>query len=337
MSGPTSTQVLLKTRPHGIPQSEHFEIASRALPKLESNQILVKNHFLSADPAMRGWLNPTAEYSTPVEIGEVIRALATGEVIDSMNPNFAPGERVMGMFGWQTHAIVTEQAVFRRVTEKDIPFSTSLGTLGLTGLSAYFGLLDLAAPKRGETVVVSTAAGAVGSCVGQIAKIRGCRTIGITGGSQKANLCKELFGYDEVFDYKSADDLSGFLRRVAPKGIDVYFDNTAGSISDAVIPNLTSFARVVVCGTASQPTWSPWPMGPRVERHILTKRLKMQGFVIMDYQSRYEEATPILANWIRSGELKYREEILNGIEEAPDSIARLYRGENLGKLLIKII
>jgi NADPH-dependent curcumin reductase CurA len=241
----------------------------------------------------------------------------------------------MGMFGWQEFAIVGPAAVTRKIREDGLPLSLSLGVTGLNGITAYFGLLDIGQPRPGDTVVVSTAAGAVGSAVGQIAKLSGCRTVGIAGGPAKVAQCRELFGYDVAIDYKS-DNLESALAKACPRGVDLYFDNTGGAISDVVLRHLAIGARVVICGTASVSNWNPWPNGPRAERHLLVKRARMQGFVIFDYAPRFEEAVARLAEWIRDGRLRYSEDALNGIEHAPGAIAGLYRGENTGKRLIRI-
>jgi len=331
----TNTQIRLKARPDGIPQAEHFEIAKAPMPMPRDGQILVRNDYLSVEPAMRGWVSAVANYSKPVGIGEVMRSFAAGEVIASQHPRFAAGDKVMGMLGWQDYAAVDAGAIVRKVTETDLPLSLSLGVLGLNGITAYFGLLDVGRPRPGDTVIVSTAAGAVGSAVGQIAKIAGCRTIGIAGGAAKTRLCTEAFGYDAAVDYK-ADDFDAQLAEACRAGINVYFDNTAGAISDAVYAQLAIGARVVICGTASVASWAPAPMGPRVERHLLVKRAQMAGLLVFDYQHRYEEAVARLAAWVRAGKLHYREDILDGIEACPDAIAGLYRGDNLGKRLIRL-
>ena len=328
-------QIRLKSRPRGIPQAEHFEIVEAAIPKMAENQILVRNIFLSVDPAMRGWIVDTVGYSEPVAIGEVMRSFASGRVEASRHPDYVAGDLVTGMFGWQDYAAVDASVIQRKITERGVPLSTSLGVLGLNGVTAYFGLLEVGQPVAGETLVVSTAAGSVGSCVGQIAKTLGCRTVGIAGGATKTRLCRDQFGFDAAIDYKS-EDLDKALARACPDGVDVYFDNTAGSISDAVMKQLRVGARVVVCGTASVPSWDPIPPGPRVERHLLVKRARMQGLVVFDYAPRYDEARAKLAEWVRDGTIRYLEDILDGIEHAPDAIAGLYRGENLGKRLIRI-
>jgi len=335
MAPPLNRQVRLKARPDSIPQAEHFELATAPVPDLQDGEILVRNDFLSVDPAMRGWVSAVANYSTPVGIGAVMRSFAAGAVIASRHAGYAVGDRVMGMLGWQEYAVSDGSQITRKIREADLPLSTSLGVLGLNGVTAYFALLDVGEPRPGDTVVVSTAAGAVGATVGQIAKLAGCRTVGIAGGATKVALCRDEFGFDAAVDYK-AGNLDAALADACPRGIDVYFDNTAGPISDAVLRHLAVGARVVICGTASVASWDPPPTGPRVERHLLVKRARMQGFIVFDYQHRYEEAVGRLADWVRAGRLRYREDILDGIEHAPGAIAGLYRGENLGKRLIRL-
>ena len=335
MPATTYRQVVLKSRPAGIPQAGHFEIVEATLPDLEPGQFLVKNAFLSVDPAMRGWVNAVANYSQPVGIGEVMRAFAAGTVVQSRNPEYPEGTQVMGLLGWQEYAVSDGKNIRRKVKETDLPLSLSLGVLGLNGLTAYFGLTAVGEPRPGETVVVSTAAGAVGSVVGQLAKSMGCRAVGIAGGETKRRLCLDEFGFDAAIDYR-APDLEGALRDACPEGVDVYFDNTSGVISDTVIRQINRFARIVICGTASIANWDPWPQGPRVDRHLLTKSARMAGFLASNFDDRTEEAIDILAPMVRNGSLRYREEILDGIEAAPGSIADLYEGRNLGKRLIRL-
>jgi len=223
-----------------------------------------------------------------------------------------------------------------KVKDAGLPLSLYLGVLGLNGLTAYFGLLEVGQPKAGETVIVSTAAGAVGSCVGQIAKLKGCRTVGIAGGAEKVRQCLEEFGYDSAIDYKGGRDLDAAIEAACPDGIDVYYDNTSGSISDAVLRNLKIGARIVICGTASYPSWNPWNSGPRPERHLLVKRAKMQGFLTTDFHSRFDAAVTDLSGWVRSGKIRFREQMLDGIEHAPGSIQKLYTRQNTGKLVIRL-
>ena len=335
MNQAINRQVRLRSRPSAIPQAEHFEIVEAPLPELGPGQVLVRNIYLSVEPAMRGWVNAVGNYSEPVAIGAVMRAFAAGRVVVSNHADWPVGTAVTGLFGWQDYCVVETRAIQRRVDDGDLPLSTALGVLGMNGVTAHYGLLQIGQPQKDETVVVSTAAGAVGSCVGQIARLHGCRTVGITGGEFKRNLCLERFGFDAAVDYKAAD----FKQRLAEAcvaGVDVYFDNTAGAISDAVMAHLNPGARIVICGTASVSSWDPPPQGPRVERHLLVKRARMQGFVIFDHADYFEGARRDIRAWLRAGKLQYVEEILEGIEHAPDSIAGLYRGENLGKRLIRI-
>jgi NADPH-dependent curcumin reductase CurA len=331
----TNLRVVLRERPLGIPEAHHFEVQRVPVPALAPGEFLVRNEFLSVEPAMRGWVNAAANYAAAVGIGEVMRSFAAGTVVASRHKAYAEGDRVMGMLGWQTHAVSDGSGIRRKVKEADLPLSLSLGVLGINGITAYFSLSQVARPFPGDTVVVSTAAGAVGSAVGQLAKMAGCRTVGVAGGAEKCRLCRDEFGYDAALDYK-APDFEAALAAACPQGVDIYHDNTSGHISDAVLRLLNKNARMVVCGTASVASWDPWPQGPRPERHLLNKTATMQGFLVWDWEHRYEEAVARLAPWVRDGRLRYREEIVDGIEQAPGAIAELYRGANLGKRLIRV-
>jgi NADPH-dependent curcumin reductase CurA len=328
-------RVVIAKMPEGIPQADHFRIDETTVPEIVDNEILVRNRYLSVEPAMRGWLSDTGNYSRPIRVGDVMRAISTGEVVASRSPKFPVGSLVTGWFGWQELAVANEQTVIRKIEEIDLPLSLSLGILGLNGMAAYIGLSVVGAPQPGDTVVVSTAAGAVGSIVGQLAKLQGCRTVGIAGSADKVKLCLHKFGFDAAIDY-SNDNVAERLSTCCPDGINVYFDNTAGSISDAVRARLAIGARIVVCGTASVSSWNPPPMGPRVERDLLTRRARMQGFLAFDHQEKYEATVQTLASLIRQKKLTYTEDILHGIESCPDAIAGLYRGENMGKRLIEL-
>jgi NADPH-dependent curcumin reductase len=328
-------QVVLTHRPIGVPRAEHFDVITTSIPTLKDGQVLVRNEFLSVDPAMRGWVNEADNYSSPVPVGAVMRATAAGTVIESRSSRYRVGERVVGRFGWQEHALVAENLIYRRVVEDDLPLSLSLGVLGPTGISAWFGVKDVLRPGVGDTMVVSTAAGAVGSAAGQIAAAAGCRTVGIAGGSVKAEMCVSVFGYDAAVDYKAGSFVSD-LMDACPAGVNDYFDNTAGPITDAVLPLLNVRAAVVICGTAAlSPVGAP-QMGPRVERLLLTRRARMQGMLVGDYRDRFSEALAGLTAMVRAGTLIYREDVLHGLESAPASIEGLYAGENLGKRVIKL-
>lgn len=328
-------KVILKTRPTGIAQSRNFDIIKTEIPRPSDGEFLIKNKFLSVEPAMRGWIADMNNYSAPVEIGSVMRALSVGEIIESKHPDYKGGDIITGWFGWQDYCVSTPDDIVRKVQETDLPLSLSLGILGINGVTAYLALTQIGKPREGDTVLVSTAAGAVGSAVGQIAKIFNCRTIGLTGSDEKVSQCTDLFCYDSAINYKT-EDLDKALKNTCPDGIDIYYDNTAGAITDAVLHHLAINSRVVICGTAAIPSWDEWPTGPRVERHLLVKRASMQGFVIFDHQDKYDATVTKLAEWIRQGKLQYKEDILNGIDTAPDAIAGLYRGENLGKRIIKL-
>lgn len=328
-------QVVLVARPQGIPQTEHFAVVEAPVRPPAPGEVLVRNEFCSVDPAMRGWVGAVANYSEPVPLGSVMRATAVGVVEESRSPLYAPGDRVLGWFGWQELATVPTTAVERRVDLDGLSPSLALGVLGMTGGTAYFALTEVGAPRVGDTVVVSTAAGAVGSVAGQLARLAGCRTVGITGGPEKVRICTEEFGYDVALDHRSPD-LAADLAAACPDGVDVFFDNTSGPIADAVLPLLAPRARVVVCGTASVPSWDPWPTGPLVSRHLLTKRARMEGFIWFDHAHRVDEALARLVPLVRSGRLRHREEVLDGLDAAPDAIAGLYRGDNLGKRVIRV-
>lgn len=328
-------RVILTSRPAGIVQAENFSIDEIALEPLREGEVRIRNRFLSVDPAMRGWIADAGNYADPVPIGGVMRSLAVGEVVESRSKNWSEGETVLGWFGWQEIATVAADAVVRRVVHTDLSPSLALGVLGINGVTALLALTMIGEPKSGETLLVSTAAGSVGSAVGQIGSLLGCRTVGIAGGSTKVRDCKERFGYDAAIDYK-AGNLNEAIAMECPDGVDVYFDNTSGVVSDTVLPHLATGARVIVCGTAAVDRWDPWPTGPRVERHLLVKRARMQGFVVFDHMDRWEETVTTLAQWIREGKLDYSEDVLEGLEACPDAIAGLYRGENSGKRIIRL-
>jgi NADPH-dependent curcumin reductase len=336
MSRQINRQVWLRSRPNGIPQARDFALREAPVPSLQPGEFLIRNQYLSVDPAMRGWIADKSTYWPRLEVGDTMRAYSVGEVLESRNPDYAIGDRVMGIFGWQDYAAAKPVQAYRKVLESDLPLSLSLGVLGLNGMTAYFGVVDVLHPTAGETVVVSTAAGGVGSAAGQIAKIKGCRVVGVAGGAEKVRQCIEEFGYDAAIDYKSTKDLDAALGRECPNGIDAFFDNTSGAIHDAVLRQINLHARIAICGTASYASWDPWHDGPRPERNLLVKRATMRGFLTPDFEARYEEAVTALAGWVRAGKLKYREDVQEGIESAPGSIEKLYSGENRGKLIIRL-
>lgn len=331
----TNRRVVLSKRPKGVPDADHFAVEDIAVPDLGDGEFLVKCEYWSIDPAMRGWVNAAPNYLPPVEIGAPMRSFAVGDVVASRHPDYAEGDTVLGMFGWQRFAVSDGSQVDRKVEAQGFSSSLALGVLGLNGITAYFGLLECCAPKQGETVVVSTAAGSVGSAVGQIAKILRCRTVGITGSDEKAKQCREAFGYDAVINYRT-DDVSAALEAACPEGIDCYFDNTCGPISDAVMTHLAQGARITICGTAALTDWDPIPMGPRIHRQLLVARARMQGFLVLDYKARYPEAVKALTEWVRDGRLAHNEHVLEGADAARGAIKMLYEGGNTGKLLVRV-
>jgi NADPH-dependent curcumin reductase CurA len=327
-------QFRLAARPQGMVGREHFDYVEEPVPAPADGQVLVQILYVSLDPAMRGWMAEGRSYIPPVELGEVMRAGTVGRVVESKGQKLAVGDHVTGWLGVQQYAVCDENAVFEVDTDRaELP--KYLGALGMPGMTAYFGLLDVGAPKEGETVVVSGAAGAVGSVVGQIAKIKGCRVVGIAGGSDKCNWIVDELGFDAAIDYKS-EDVGEALRKHCTEGIDVYFDNVGGEILDAALARLARGARVVICGAISQYNNMTSMRGPSNYMSLLVNRARMQGFVVMDYMSRYPEALPEMAGWIADGRLVAREDVVEGLESFPDALQKLFRGENVGKLVLKV-
>jgi hypothetical protein len=331
----TNRRVVLSSRPDGIPQRSNFTLEETDVPSPGDRQFVVRNIYLSVDPAQRGWASAEANYSAPVELGATMRALAVGVVTASRHDDFLPGQFLYGWFGWQDYCCTGPDAVIRRVDTTEAPLSAGAGLLGINGLTACLGLTRLGRPQPGETVLVSTAAGGVGSLVGQIARLKGCRTIGFTGSDEKVHRCRTRFGYDDAFNYRKAD-LEEALRSAAPRGIHVFFDNTGGVILDAALRHMAVGGRVVQCGTASIARWQPAPSGPRNEREVLTRRLQWSGFVVFDHKAEFEEAAALLADWHAEGKLVADEDISTGIETAPDALSELYAGQNRGRKLIFI-
>lgn len=330
-------QLVLAERPEGIPGPQHFSTVETELDLTPAEgHIAVRNIFLSIDPAMRGWVSLEENYLPPVGIGEVMRSISVAKVMKSGHPDFTEGDFVYGMFGWQEYCVADASFMVRKLDPELAPVSTALGALGPNGLTAYFALYENGQIKNGDTVVISTAAGGVGSIAGQIAKLAGCTTIGLTGSDEKVALCTEEFGYDYAINYKTCDDIEATLRELAPEGINVFFDSTSGAIADAVYPSLAMHGRAIQIGTAAIDSWLPTPSGPRRDRFILTKRLKVSGFVLLDYFGQFPEGLTQLATWYKQGKLNYKESIIDGLANAPIALAQLYEGVNLGKQLIRL-
>ena len=333
MVSDTNKQVRLAARPVGMPKRSDWQFTEEAVPEPGEGELLVKVQYLSLDPAMRGWMNEGRSYIKPVAIGEVMRAGGAGEVLASKHPKFKEGDIVTGGFGVQEFALSDGKGV-HKVDTRLVPLTTYLGTLGMPGMTAYFGLLEVGKPKEGQTVVVSGAAGAVGSVAGQIAKIKGCRVVGIAGGAAKCKMVVEELGFDACIDYK-AEDVKAALKQHCPNGIDVYFDNVGGEILDACLSRLAMHARIVICGAISQYNATGGMKGPANYMSLLVNRASMTGMVVFDYAERYGEAAREMAHWIAAGRLKAKEDVVKGgIDAFPETLLMLFEGTNTGKLVL---
>jgi len=324
----------LAARPVGMPKRSDWNYSEEPVPDPADGELLVKILYLSLDPAMRGWMNEGKSYVPAVKIGEVMRALALGRVVKSKNAGFAVGDYVYGVLGAQEFAISDGKGL-SKVDPKLAPLPVYMGTLGMPGMTAYFGLLEIGKPKSGDTVVVSGAAGAVGMIVGQIAKIKGCRVVGIAGGEKKCQYVVKELGFDSAIDYKS-EDVRKSLRTYCPNGIDVYFDNVGGEILEAALANLARGARIVICGAISQYCSTEPVKGPSNYMSLLVNRASMTGMVVFDYADRYAVAAREMGGWLAAGKLKSREDIIAGFETFPDTLLKLFKGENTGKLILKV-
>jgi NADPH-dependent curcumin reductase CurA len=326
-------RVVMASRPAGWVTESNFRIEAAPAPQPKDGEILVKNLWLSLDPYMRGRMNDTKSYAAKQEIGEVMIGGGVGEVVESRNPKFAVGDKVVGMLGWQQYACSAGVGL-NKIDAGGAPLSAFLGVLGMPGVTAWIGLLDICQPKAGETVVVSAASGAVGSVVGQIAKLKGARAVGIAGGKAKCDYVVNELGFDACVDYK-AGRLNDDLRAAAPKGIDCYFENVGGEILDAVLKQMNAFSRIAVCGLISQYNATE-AYGVKTFQSILTNRIKVQGFIVSDRMELWGKALPELIGWVASGKIKYRETVAHGLENAPKAFIGLLKGENFGKQLVKL-
>jgi NADPH-dependent curcumin reductase CurA len=330
----TNRQIRLAARPVGEVKPEDWAHVTEPAAEPGEGQFAGRTKVISLDPAMRGWLDDRPSYLPPVAIDAVMRAQSVAEVTESHHPDFAPGDHVIGAFGVQEH-VVSDGSGARKIDPAVASLPTFLGALGSPGMTAYFGLLDVGALKEGETVVVSGAAGAVGSIVGQIAKVKGCRVVGIAGGPEKCALLREEFGFDAAIDYREGS-VKKALRAEVPDGIDVYFDNVGGTILDAALSRLAMHARVVICGAISQYNETA-VQGPANYLSLLVRRARMEGFVVFDYASRYKEAVRDIAAWIGEGKIKTREHVVKGtVDDFPATLQLLFRGENVGKLVLEL-
>lgn len=328
-------RIVLANRPVAEPDENTFRIETVPMPEVGHREVLVRGLYLSLDPYMRGRLRDVPSYAPVVQVGEVMTGGVVGEIVASRHPDFKVGEIVEDRLGWQEYALTGGQGL-RRIDPSLAPISTANGVLGMPGMTAYFGLYEVGRPKPGETVVVSAASGAVGQLVGQLAKIAGCRAVGIAGGAKKCDFVKNELGFDECIDYKATKDLDAAVRAACPKGVDVYFDNVGGAVSDSVFRSLNFFARVAMCGAISQYNLAAPEMGPRLLGLFVGRRVNLRGFIVYDFVQSYGPALVAMSEWVRQGKVKYREDFVDGLEAAPRAFIGLLRGENFGKLQVRL-
>jgi NADPH-dependent curcumin reductase len=338
MPNRTNRKIVLASRPEGAPQSSNFRLEESPAPEPRDGQVLLRTLWLSLDPYMRGRMSAARSYAKSVEVGEPMVGGTVNEVVASKHPDFKPGDIVLGYAGWQDYA-VSDGAGLRKLDPQRAPISTALGVLGMPGMTAYTGLLTIGQPKPGETVVVAAATGPVGSLVGQIAKIKGCRAVGIAGGKDKCRYLVDELGFDAAVDHRSKN-FPDELRQACPKGIDVYFENVGGAVWDAVFPLLNDFARIPVCGLIAQYNMTELPGGPdrtpQLFRQVLTKRLTIRGFIVSDFASQADAFERDVSAWLQQGKIKYKEDVVEGLENAPQAFVGLLQGKNFGKLLVRV-
>jgi NADPH-dependent curcumin reductase CurA len=330
----TTTQIVLASRPKGLPTLENFKVEDVELPVIRDDEVLLEGIYYSVDPYMRGRMNDAKSYVPPFETGKPLSGGIVAKVIESKSGNFKSGDIITGNLPWRKKMIAAEKDI-RKIDTAIAPASYYLGILGMTGLTAYFGLMHIGKPKAGETVVVSGAAGAVGMAVGQIATIQGCYVVGMAGSDEKIKLLKEEFGFDDAINYKTTPDIKKAISAACPKGVDIYFDNVGGEISDAVISNINFHARIPLCGQISLYNSTETPMGPRLQPMLLTRSVLMQGFIIGNFQSEFPEGIKQLATWVKEGKLKSTETIEHGFEKLPQALLGLFKGDNTGKMIVE--
>ena len=326
-------QVLLAARPQGWVQESDFRIVESTVPDIGEGQVLVRNHYLSLDPYMRGRMNDAKSYAASVNLGDVMVGGTVGEVVQTKNPKFKAGDKVVGYLGWQLYG-VSDGAMLQKVDDRHIPLSAYLGTVGMPGVTAWYGLMDICQPKAGETVVVTAASGAVGSVVGQLAKMQGCRDVGIAGGAEKCRYVVEELGFDACVNYK-AGNLWKDIKEATPKGIDCLFENVGGEIFDTLLGRMNAFSRIAVCGLIAQYNSEPYQM--KNVGSVLVNRIRMQGFIVSEHMERWPVALAELGQGVATGKIKYRESVAQGLENAPKAFIGMLKGENFGKQLVKLV
>ena len=335
MKKTTSREIRLQSRPEGMPAADNFELARTELPKPSQNELLVKNLYMSVDPYMRGRMIDRKSYLPPFQIGQPLEGGSIGEVVESNNDKYKAGDIVLGMLGWREYFVCNGKGLMR-FEPGDAPLPAFLGTLGMTGLTAYSGLLEVGQPKEGETVFVSAASGAVGAIVAQIAKIKGCYVVGSAGSDEKAAWLKEVAGLDAAFNYKTTDNLFKTVSQLCPDGIDIYFENVGGKHLEAALEYMNPQGRLVMCGMISQYNATKPPLGPSNLGHVISKQLTMQGFLVGNYFDKMPQFQADMGKWIAEGRIKWKETVLEGIEKAPEAFIGLFRGKNFGKMIVKL-
>ena len=327
--------IILKSRPKGSPQLSDFKSIEEKMPEIMQGEVLLKTLFVSVDPYLRGRMSDAESYVPPFELNKPVSSGIVAEVVESKNDNFKKGDFVSNLLEWKEYQVSTGEGL-QKLDPSLQPLSVYLGIVGMTGMTAYMGLTKIGKPKAGETIVVSGAAGAVGSVVGQIGKILGCRVIGIAGSDDKVEMLKSKFGFDEAINYNTTKDMNKAIAEAAPNGVDIYFDNVGGSISDAVHRNINQFARVIICGAISLYNATELPMGPRVEGLLIKKSALMQGFIVSDFSDKFAEGAQQLGQWLREGKLTYEETVVEGFDSIPEAFIGLFTGKNTGKMIVKV-
>ncbi|MDQ1145701.1 NADPH-dependent curcumin reductase CurA [Bacillus sp. SORGH_AS 510] len=335
MSKNINRKILLASRPKGMPDASNFELIECEIPEISEGEVLIRTHYLSVDPYMRGRMSDAKSYAKPYEVGEPFIGGMVGEIVVSKNPRFQEGQFVEGRLEWAEYN-VSDGSTIRKVNPELAPITTALHVLGMPGLTAYFGLMFIGQPKEGETVVVSGASGAVGTIVGQIAKLNGCRVVGIAGADDKCKFLKEELGFDAAINYKTEENLRKALKEACPSGVDVYFDNVGGRVSDAVMTLINFQSRTAICGQISQYNLEKPEIGPRVAGQLLTTSSLMKGFIVSDYADHNREGLIQLSQWVKEGKIQYRENIVEGFENTVEAFLGLFRGDNIGKQLVKV-
>jgi NADPH-dependent curcumin reductase CurA len=328
-------QIVLASRPKGLPTKENFRTETVNLPGLQDGEVLVKGLYFSVDPYMRGRMNDAKSYAPPFQVSAPVYGNAIAEIIESKSKNFKKGDLVKGTLSWATESVVNYKSV-TKIDTSIAPPTYYLGILGMPGLTAFFGLLYIGKPSAGETIVISGAAGAVGIVAGQIAKLKDCRVVGIAGSDEKIKMLKEEFHFDEVINYKTTSDIDKAIKETCSNGVDIYFDNIGGEISDAVISNINFHARIVLCGQISLYNTAETPMGPRLQPMLLTNSALMEGFIVADFKNFFSEGMQQLSQWVKEDKLVYKETITEGFDKLPDAFLGLFSGKNIGKMIVKV-